>query len=319
MKSYNWGILGTGNIARRFVEGLLDVKGAVAYAVASRTEEKALEFANQHSVQVAYGSYADLVNDPLVDVIYIATPNNLHYENTLMCLNAGKAVLCEKPFALNSTQLNEMVALAQSKKCFLMEALWTRFLPTIDKVITLVDSGIIGEPHLIKADFGFKAQYNLESRLFDASLGGGSVLDIGIYPLFLSQLLFGKPTHVTSLSIKAPTGTDITTGMVLTHPKDRMSLLASSFAVSLETKAEIVGTEGTITLHRMFHMPTDITITKDGKTKKVPLKIKGNGYNYEADEVMKCLSEDKIESTKLPLSFSLDLMETIDLIINDEL
>jgi predicted dehydrogenase len=319
MKSYNWGILGTGNIARRFVEGLLDVKGAVAYAVASRTEEKALEFANQHSVQVAYGSYADLVNDPLVDVIYIATPNNLHYDNTLMCLNAGKAVLCEKPFALNSTQLNEMVALAQSKKLFLMEALWTRFLPTIEKVIALIDSGIIGEPHLIKADFGFKAQYNPQSRLFDASLGGGSVLDIGIYPLFLSQLLFGKPTHVTSLSIKAPTGTDITTGMVLTHHKNRMSLLASSFAVSLETKAEIVGTDGTITLQRMFHMPTDITITKDGKTKKVPLKTKGNGYNYEADEVMKCLSEDKTESFKLPLSFSLELMETIDLIINGEL
>jgi predicted dehydrogenase len=312
MKSYNWGILGTGNIAVIFIEGLQSVKGANVYAVASRNEEKALEFANQNSIQVAYGSYQELVQDPLVDVIYIATPNNLHYENTKMCLNAGKAVLCEKPFALNSSQLEEMVALARSKKVFLMEALWTRFLPTIEKVINIIDSGAIGEPHLIKADFGFKAEFNPENRLFDAALGGGSVLDIGIYPLFLSQLLFGKPIAVKSLSVKASTGTDMTAGIILTHEKGRMSLLASSFAVSLETKAEIVGTEGTITLHRMFHMPTSISITKDGKTKKVPVKIKGNGYNYEAAEVMICLSKGKTESDKLPLSFSLNLMKTID-------
>jgi len=312
MKSYNWGILGTGNIAIKFIEGLQSIKGANVYAVASRSEEKALEFANKHSVQIAYGSYQELVQDPLVDVIYIATPNNLHYENTKMCLNAGKAVLCEKPFALNSSQLEEMVALARSKKVFLMEALWTRFLPTIEKVISLIDSGAIGEPHIIKADFGFKAQFNPENRLFDAALGGGSVLDIGIYPLFLSQLLFGKPIEIKSLSVQAPTGTDMTAGIILTHEKGRMSLLASSFAVSLETKAEIVGTEGTITLHRMFHMPTTISITKDGKTKKIPVKIKGNGYNYEAAEVMQCLSNGKTESDKLPLSFSLNLMKTID-------
>lgn len=316
MKSYNWGILGTGKIAVRFIEGLQTLKAANVYAIASRSEEKALEFANQHSVQVAYGSYEELVKDPLVDVIYIATPNNLHYENTKMCLNAGKAVLCEKPFALNSSQLVEMVALAQSKKVFLMEALWTRFLPTIEKVLQLIESGAIGEPKILKADFGIKAEYNPQSRLFDKTLGGGSVLDIGIYPLFLSQLLFGKPTAVKSLSVNAPTGTDMTAGMIITHEKGRMSLLASSFAVSLETKAEIVGTEGTITLHRMFHMPTSISITKDGKTKKVPVKIKGNGYNYEAEEVMKCLSAGKTESSKLSLTFSLELMKTIDEVLS---
>ena len=312
MKSCNWGILGTGNIAKKFVEGLQSVKGAKAYAIASRSEEKALEFANNNSVQVAYGSYQDLVNDPLVDVVYIATPNNLHYENTMLCLNAGKAVLCEKPFALHSTQLNEMVALARAKNVFLMEALWTRFLPTIDKVIQLIESGEIGEPKILKADFGFKAQYNTESRLFNPLLGGGSILDIGIYPLFLSLLLFGKPSSLKALSVKAPTGTDMSTAILISHEKDRLSLLASSFAVSLETKAEIVGTEGTITMHRMFHMPTTISITKDGKTKNIPVKIKGNGYNYEAEEVMKCLALGKKESTKLPLSFSLDLLKIID-------
>ena len=315
MKSTNWGILGTGKIASKFVEGLLSVKGANAYAVASRSEEKALEFANLNSVQVAYGSYQELVNDPLVDVIYIATPNNLHYENTMMCLNAGKAVLCEKPFALNSMQLREMVALAREKKVFLMEALWTRFLPTIDKVMKLIESGVIGEPHILKADFGFKAQYNAQSRLFDPALGGGSVMDIGIYPLFLSLLLFGKPTEIKSLAIPAPTGTDMSTGMILSHEKGRLSLLASSFAVSLETKAEIVGTEGTITLQRMFHMPTSVSVTVNGKTKKVPVKIMGNGYNYEAEEVMRCLAKGLTESEKLPLSFSLALMEVIDTVL----
>jgi len=315
MKTTNWGILGTGKIAGKFIEGLETVKGAKAYAVASRTEEKALEFANQYSVQVAYGSYAEMVNDPLVDVIYIATPNNLHYENTMLCLHAGKAVLCEKPFALNSSQLKEMIALAKAKKVFLMEALWTRFLPTIDKVMGLIASGAIGEPHMIKADFGFKANYSPESRLFDPALGGGSVLDIGIYPLFLSMLLFGKPTAVKSLAINAPTGTDMSTGILLSHDKGRLSVLASSFAVSLETKAEIVGTEGAISLHRMFHMPTSISLTVNGKTKKVPVKMKGNGYNYEAEEVMRCLAIGQIESEKMPHSFSLDLMEVIDEIL----
>lgn len=315
MKTTNWGILGTGKIAGKFIEGLETVKGAKAYAVASRTEEKALEFANQYSVQVGYGSYAEMVNDPLVDVIYIATPNNLHYENTMLCLQAGKAVLCEKPFALNSSQLKEMIALAKEKKVFLMEALWTRFLPTIDKVMGLIASGAIGEPHMIKADFGFKANYSPESRLFDPALGGGSVLDIGIYPIFLSMLLFGKPTTVKSLAINAPTGTDMSTGMLLSHDKGRLSVLASSFAVSLETKAEIVGTEGTITLHRMFHMPTSISITVNGKTKKVPVKMKGNGYNYEAEEVMRCLAKGQLESEKMPHLFSLDLMEVIDEIL----
>jgi len=318
MKSYNWGILGTGNIAGKFVEGLQFVKDANIYAVASRTKAKALDFANKYHVQIAYGTYQDMIDDKFVDIIYIATTNNLHYENTLMCLNAGKAVLCEKPFTLRVSQLQEMIDLAYSKKIFLMEALWSRFLPTIEKVITLIESGAIGEPHIIKADFGFKAQYSSESRLFNSLLGGGSVLDIGIYPLFLSLLLFGKSLSIKALSINAQTGTDITTGMIIIHPKERMSILASSFAVPLETKAEIVGTDGTITLHRMFHMPTTISITKDGKTKKIPIKIKGNGYNYEAEEVMKCISQGKIESTKLPLSFSLELMKMIDTVLNHE-
>ena len=318
MKSYNWGILGTGNIAGKFVEGLQIVKDANIYAVASRTKAKALDFANKYHVQVAYGRYQDMLNDTFVDIIYIATTNNLHYENTLMCLNAGKAVLCEKPFTLRVSQLQEMIDLAYSKKIFLMEALWTRFLPTIEKVINLIESGAIGEPHIIKADFGFKAQYTSKSRLFNPLLGGGSVLDIGIYPLFLSLLLFGKPMSIKALSINAQTGTDITTGIIIRHAKERMSILTSSFAVSLETQAEIVGTEGTITLHRMFHMPTTISITKDGKTKKIPVRIKGNGYNYEAEEVMKCISQGKIESTKLPLSFSLELMKMIDSVLNQE-
>lgn len=316
MKTFRWGIIGTAHIATKFIEGLKSVKGAEAYAIASRTTERALTFANEHSIAVAYGSYEELVQDKLIDAIYIATPNNCHYEHTMLCLNAGKAVLCEKPFALNSLQLSEMVGLAKSKNVFLMEALWTRFLPTIKKVSDLVEAGAIGEPHLIKADFGFKAQYSPHSRLFDPNLGGGSVLDIGIYPLFLATHLFGFPEQVTSLAIQAPTGTDMTTGMVLKHQKNRMSILASTFATSLETKAEIIGSEGTITLHRMFHMPTAISLTQNGKTKKITVKLKGNGYNYEAEEVMKCIAKGKTESDLLPLSYSIELMKLLDKVQN---
>ena len=308
----NWGIVGSGNIAGKFVEGLSFIKGANIYAIASRNQQKALEFAEKHSIPVAYGSYEELITDSHVDIIYIATPNHLHHSNTLMCLNAGKPVLCEKPFALNSSQVQEMIELAQRKNLFLMEALWTRFLPTISKVQQLISEGIIGEVKILKADFGFKASYNKEGRLFSPQMGGGSLPDIGIYPVFLSILLFGKPVEIKSLQIPAPTGTDMTTGMVFAHQNGEMSILASTFAVNLETQSEKERTEGKIVLHRMFHMPTSISINKNGQSTKVPLKIKGNGYNYQAEHVMQCLKKGLIESPILPLSFSLDLMNIID-------
>ena len=308
----NWGIIGTGNIANKFAKGLSFAKGAHIYAVASRNQNKALEFAERYSIPIAYGSYDDLVADIHIDIIYIATPNHLHHSNTLTCLNAGKPVLCEKPFALNSSQVQEMIELARRKNIFLMEALWTRFLPTISKVQQLISEGVIGEVKILKADFGFKALYNKDSRLFSPQMGGGSLLDIGIYPIFLSLLLFGKPVEIKSLQILAPTRTDMSTGMVFAHQNGEMSILTSSFAVNLETQAEIVGTEGTIVLHRMFHMPTFISINKNGQSKKMPLKIKGNGYNYQAEHVMQCMEKGLIESPILPLSFSLDLMNIID-------
>jgi len=311
MKTYNWGIIGAGKIAVKFIEGVRNTGNGKVYAIASRTKQKAEEFAKEHTIAVAYGSYEELVNDPNIDIVYIATPNNMHYENTMLCLQAKKAVLCEKPFALNSAQLEEMTALAKKQHVFLMEALWTRFLPTIEKVQTLINEGAIGEPKIIQADFGFKAHYDANSRLFNKSLGGGSLFDIGIYPIFLSLWLFGKPISIKEETISAETGTDLTTGIIMKHSEDRMSMLISTFAVNLDTEARIIGTEGKITLHRMFHMPTKLSLTKNGITKTVHVKSAGNGYNYEAQEVMSCLDLNKTESEKLPLSFSLELMDIL--------
>ena len=311
MKTYNWGIISTGKIAGKFVEGLKSIPRANVYAVASRDLSKAQAFATKFNIGKTYGSYQEMINDPKVDIVYIGTPNNLHYQDTMMCLEAGKATLCEKPFALNTTELNEMVSLARSKNVFLMEALWTMFLPSISKVQELIQEGHIGTPHMIKADFGFKAQYDPHGRLFNPELGGGSLLDIGIYPIFLSKLLLGKPLSTTVSSIKAPTGVDLTNGIIFTHEGGKMSILSSTFAVNLETEAQIVGDEGTITLHRMFHMPTRVTLSKDGVQKEIAIDYIGNGYNYEAEEVMKCLNEGKTESSKLPLDFSLELMEIL--------
>jgi len=312
MRTFNWGILGTGHIAAKFVEGLRSAAGANVYAVASRDLIKAQEFAAEHGITVAHGSYESLVEDPDVDIVYIATPNNLHYPNTLMCINAGKATLCEKPFALNSDQLEKMVSLARHKNIFLMEALWTRFLPTITKVVNLVGSGEIGDIHMVKADFGFKAAYSPEGRLFNKELGGGALLDIGIYPVFLALLLLGKPRTVKSLATKSPTGTDLTNAITMTHANGGVSVLASSFAVNLETEAIIVGTEGCITLHRMFHMPTRISVTRNGETRDVPVELRGNGYNYEAEEVMNCLRNGRTESNILTLDFSIELMGVLE-------
>jgi predicted dehydrogenase len=312
-KSYNWGMLGAGRIANKFADGLKCLPNANRYAVAARSLERAEVFKNNHDFEKAYGSYEEMLADPQVDVVYISTTNNLHYEHTMMCLEAGKAVLCEKPFASNREQVEKMVAKAREKNVFLMEALWSRFLPSMIQFKEQVERGNIGKPLLLQCNFGFISPFDPNKRVYDPALGGGSIPDIGIYPIFTAMYLFGYPEKIEVMSVPSPTGTDWTTSILFKHKGKEISMLLSSFEMIPDNEARLYGEGGFLKLHSMFHMPTRLSIKRnDGNEEEIFVSSTGNGYNYEAAEVMACLGRKQIESPELPLSFSLDLMQVLD-------
>jgi predicted dehydrogenase len=312
-KIYNWGILGAGRIANKFAEGLKELSNARCYAVAARSLERAKTFKETHDFEKAYGSYKEMLDDPDVDAVYIATTNNLHFEHTMMSLDAGKAVLCEKPFASNRMQVEKMVAKAREKKVFLMEALWSRFLPCMIQFKTEMENGTIGNPLLLQCNFGFISPFDPQKRVYDPALGGGSVPDIGIYPIFVAMYLFGNPTEIKVTSVPAPTGTDWTTSILFKHKRNEISMLISSFKMILDNEARLYGEDGYLKLHGMFHMPTRLSVNKnEGQELEIPIHLAGNGYNYEAAEVMRCLDEGQLESSKMSWQFSLDLIHVLD-------
>jgi predicted dehydrogenase len=313
MPKIKWGILAPGHISRGFVTGLKVTENAELYAVASRSYGKAASFANEFGFQKIYGSYSELADDPDVDVIYVATPHHLHYENTLMCLQKGKAVLCEKPFTINLKQLEILVHTAREKEIFLMEALWTRFLPGIEKTLELIRTDQIGEIKMLNADFGFKAEYNPESRLFNPVLGGGSLLDIGIYPVFLSLLLLGYPEKIEAVASMAPTGVDESVSISMSYKNGALASLHCTFATNTITDANIYGIKGKIQLKQQWFRPTTVVLSSpDESPQEFLFPAKANGYEYEADEVMRCLSQELNESPYLGLDFSLKLMKLLD-------
>ena len=314
-KKYRWAILGAGHIAGKFAEGLAACPQAIRYAVASRQMEKAEAFRRQFGFERAYGSYEEMWADPDVDIVYVATPNHLHLEHTRRSLMAGKAVLCEKPFALHVADVREMVSLARAKKLFLMEALWSRFLPTIRRFKEEMMGGKYGKPLLLQAEFGFVAKYDENSRLFAPSLGGGAVYDIGIYPLFLALFLFGKPNSIEVVSVPAQTGTDMTTAILMKHANREISMLTASFAMRLECDAKLYLSGGSLRLCRMFHMPTQLTSSLgEALPAEIEVETLSNGYNYEALEVMNCLDRGATESDRWSHEMSIDLMELIDIV-----
>jgi predicted dehydrogenase len=310
---YNWGIIGAGRIANSFAAGLKELSNAKCYVIAARSRERAETFREKHGFEKACGSYEEMLADPAVDIVYISTTNNLHFKHTMMCLEAGKAVLCEKPFASNPEQVQQMVAKAREKNVFLMEALWSRFLPSMMQFKAEMQQGTIGQPLLLQCDFGFIAPFDPERRIYKPELGGGSVPDIGIYPLFTALYLFGVPVEIQVTSVPAPTGTDWTTSILLKHPGKEISLLVSSFEMNLSNEARLYGAGGYLKLHRMFHMPTRLSVKlNEGEETEIPIHSTGNGYNYEAAEVMACLDQGLTESPNLPLQFSIELMQVLD-------
>jgi predicted dehydrogenase len=308
-----WGILGPGKIAHAFAEDLVRTQGAVLAAVASRDYQKALDFGARYHLTRCYGSYDALAFDSEVDVVYIATPHAFHKAHTLMCLQAGKAVLCEKPMGLGREEAEDMIQMAATKKVFLMEAMWTRFIPATKELLSLIARKEIGEITRISADFGFKTNYLPESRLFNKSLGGGSLLDIGIYPIYLSHLLLGKPLHCEAKARMAPTGVDNHLECTLYYPNSCRTECISSFEEDTPLEAVIEGTRGNITLHRRFHHAQKLSIWKaDGETRELTREYIGNGYSFEIEEVNRCLENGWTESPAHPLQTTLDVMETID-------
>ncbi|QDK82865.1 Gfo/Idh/MocA family oxidoreductase [Spirosoma sp. KCTC 42546] len=308
-----WGILGPGRIAHKFAKDLLTLPDAQLYAVASSDQQRANEFAQEYSIPHAFGSYQELLTLPDLDVVYVATPHVKHHEHVMMLLNGGIAVLGEKPFAMNSAQVQEMVETARSKGVFLMEALWSRFMPGIVQALELAQSGAIGKVVSVKADFGFKAPFLPEKRLFNKELGGGSVLDIGIYPLFLSYLILGKPATVKASANFGSTGVDEQCGMVLTYPDGQLALLDSTIIADTDCVGLIQGDAGQIRIHSRFHETKGITLKQaDQPEKIVSFERTTFGYDYEAQHVMNCLAEGKIESPLWSLEDSLNLMELLD-------
>lgn len=315
-KVYKWGIIGPGNIAGKFAGGLQILPNAERYAVASRSSEKAEAFKAKYGFKKAFDSYEEMLKDPDLDVVYIATTNNMHFEHTMMCLEAGKAVLCEKPFASNLSQVKQMIDKAREKQVFLMEALWSRLIPSMMQFKAQMEAGVIGKPFLLQCDFGFISPFDPYKRVYDPALGGGSIPDIGIYPVFTAMYLFGKPENIQVTSVPAPTGTDWTTSILFKHKNKEISMLTSSFEMVLENEARVYGELGSLKLHRMFHMPVPLTFrANDGKETAIPLEMEGNGYNYEAAEVMDCLDKGLIESPAMSFDFSLELMSVLDKIV----
>jgi len=313
-KTYNWAILGCGHIARKFSNDLKLLPNAKLYATASRDLNKAQEFANELGFEKAYGSYEEMVNDPKVDAVYVATPHAFHREHALLCLNHKKAVLCEKAFAINKNEAEEMIACARENNTFLMEAFWTMFQPSFIKAMEILKSGELGKIKLVRSDFAFKAPFIEEKRLYNIKLGGGSLLDIGIYPVFAALTSLGIPDTIKTLATFSQTGTEESISMIFKYKDGEMANLTSGFSSFSPTQTEYSCENGYLILNPRWHAPTNITVWKgmdDVRTIKSEHK-EGSGYQYEAQHVMKCLDAGKIESDKMSWQTSLNLLGILD-------
>ena len=311
-----WGILGCGRIARKFATDLLLVADAELTAIASRNNETLELFAKDFPCKHHHNNYEALAANNEVDVIYVATPHSHHYEHTMLCLNHNKAVLCEKAFAINSRQAIEMIKTAKERKVFLMEALWTKFLPHYKKLQELLQQKTLGEIKSVLINFGFKTSGNSPQRLFDPLLGGGTLLDIGIYNVFIALSVLGKPDDIEATMTPAPTGVDEQIAVLFKYDNGAMAQLFSSFVTNLPIQAEINGTEGCITLTTRFYEPsTTIQLYRQlpGEKEIIPVeKEAGFGYQYEARHVNECLKSGLIESPVMTHADTLLLMEILD-------
>lgn len=307
-----WGILGAGSIARKFAAGLVSAEAAKLVAIGSRSQDKADAFGGEFDIPNRHGSYEALVDDADVDAIYVATPHPMHRPNSILCIEAGKAVLCEKPFTVNADEAREVIAAARDKGVFLMEAMWSRFLPAMVKLRELLDGDAIGEVRMILGDFGFRCGWDPDSRLMDPALAGGALLDVGVYPISLASMILGQPTGVAGSAHIGETGVDEQAGMVLTYAGGALAVLATGMRTATPHEAWILGTDGRIHLHAGWWSGSRITVCKADHAEDIDVGAVGNGYNYEADEVARCIAAGKTASDVMPLDETVSIMETMD-------
>lgn len=309
-----WGIISTGWIAHQFVTDLVHSSNGVAYAVGSRSQESADEFARNHDIAKAYATYEDLVNDPEVDAVYIGTPHPFHKDNALLALRAGKAVLCEKPFAVNSSELEEVITYAREQKLFLMEAMWSRYIPAIVKVREWIAEGRIGEVRLVKADLGFRTDWNPEGRLLNPKLGGGALLDVGIYPISFASMVFGPhPEKISSTVQMGETGVDEHFSMLLSYEGGRTASLNAGIRLKMLEEAHVFGTDGYIVVEGTLVNPKSASLyVGDVKVETFEDDRSSIGYVFEAEEVGRCLQAGLTESPIMPLDESLAILKLLD-------
>jgi len=313
VKKIRWGIMGCGHIARKFAEDIAQMPQAEVYACASRSADRAHQFAKKHSAKIAFDNYKELAKCTDVDAVYIATHHVHHHDHTIMCLENLMPVLCEKPFAMNSRQVRNMIRIANRYDTYLMEALWTRFLPQTQKVLTIIHSDKIGVVQNIQADFGFKIKYDPSSRLLNRELGGGSILDIGIYPIFLALLILGMPDDINATATIGKTQVDESAAISFVYKDNKKAKLYSTFLKQSPTEAYIYGSKGHIHIHGRWHEPSSLSVHLHGQSPQV-FNYKTNtwGYNYEAEAVMQDLQNNRKQNQLMPHHFSMQLMNVLD-------
>ncbi|WP_040472545.1 Gfo/Idh/MocA family protein [Aquimarina agarivorans] len=315
-RQIHWGILGLGNIANTFASDLQFVTNAKLLAVASRNHEKAAAFKEKYGAQKAYNNYQALAEDPEIDIIYVATPHVFHFENAKLCLENGKAVLCEKPMTMSVAQVKTLCQIAIDNNCLLMEAMWTTFLPNFTRLKELVVSESLGKITQLKADFGFKSDFDPMSRLFDKKLGGGSIFDIGIYPIYACLTLLGKPDSISTNAVIGTTGVDESCTMKFTYHNSVEAHLFSSLRENTPTSVEIQFENGSAILGPQFYGPTELKIVdKNGNETTYPKYEQGNGYQFEAMHMQSLINEKKLESPVMTHAKSIELAEHIEAVI----
>jgi predicted dehydrogenase len=312
MSNFSWGILGPGGIAQAFAKDLTFIEGHTIGAVGSRSIANAEKFANTFG-GTAYGSYEELVADSSIDAIYVATPHPAHHDNVILALNAGKPVLCEKPFAVNAKQAQAMVDAAAKNKVALMEAMWARFLPHYAKVREIVASGVLGPILSIHADHGQRLADQGIARLVDPQLAGGALLDLGIYPISFAQMILGNPTSITSKAVMTDRGVDAQTSMIFSYDNGAQAVLTTTMIEQTPCRAVVAGLHGWLEIDRTFYNPASMrVILNDGSVTEYPSAYTGHGLREQAESFKQIVQSGAVESKVLTWKDTVDIMKSMD-------
>lgn len=319
MRKIKWGIIGLGNIANKFAKTVKAMESVELEAVASRSKEKSEAFGKLYDVQAhkCYGSYEELINDESIDVVYIAVPHVFHKEISILCLKNGKGVLCEKPVTINESEIRAVIDVAKDNKMFFMEAMKTRFLPINQKVKEIINQGVLGDIRLLQADFGFSSEFDLKDRLYNKDLGGGALLDVGIYAISYSSFIFGNyPKDIKSNLYIGKSAVDECVSINLGYEEGKQAQLYAAINLDTVRDANIIGTKGRIRIPKFSNADTAY-IFIDGKEEKIEIPFEINGFEYQIKEVVDCINKGKLQSEIMSWKDSIEIMNIMDSVKNN--